>query len=440
MEEGILLVTPVVYDFIGIGLGPFNLSLAALTDRVKEIDGLFFEQEEAFVWHPGMLIEGTDLQTPFLADLVTFADPTSPYTFINYLHSNERLYAFYFLNQFTIPRKEYSDYCNWVAHQLSHCYFNHRVTNVTETEDHLYQVTVENLLKKEVANYLTKNLIIGTGSIPMVPKGLDGDWINNDISHSSEYLFHEKQLKSGHSVTVIGSGQSASEIFYDLLMDQKYHDYELTWFTRSSGIFQKEDAKLGKEFFSPEYIHYFHQLDFDNRLEALDSLNQLRKGIDPETLKKIYNLLYHRSISGEKLNVTIQPLTEANKIEKIENTYHLHCQQWQQKKKFIHQTEKVVLATGYKPALPNWLSQFANEIIWEDNKRFKVTENYQIDFKKKKTNQIYTLTNIEHSHGASATNLGLSVFRNQKIINSIAGKEIYPEPTKTVFQQFSPKH
>lgn len=108
--------------------------------------------------------------------------------------------------------------------------------------------------------------------------------------------------------------------------------------------------------------------------------------------------------------------------------------------KFIHQTEKVVLATGYKPALPNWLSQFADEIIWEDNKRFKVTENYQIDFKKKKTNHIYTLTNIEHSHGASATNLGLSVLRNQKIINSIAGKEIYPEPTKTVFQQFSPKH
>nr|WP_249292322.1 SidA/IucD/PvdA family monooxygenase [Metabacillus flavus] len=30
-----------------------------------------------------MLIEGTDLQVPFLAVLVTFWNPMSPYTFLN---------------------------------------------------------------------------------------------------------------------------------------------------------------------------------------------------------------------------------------------------------------------------------------------------------------------------------------------------------------------
>jgi L-lysine 6-monooxygenase (NADPH-requiring) len=37
-----------------------------------------------------------EIQVPFLADLVTLADPTSPYTFLNYLHEQGRLYRFYF--------------------------------------------------------------------------------------------------------------------------------------------------------------------------------------------------------------------------------------------------------------------------------------------------------------------------------------------------------
>jgi lysine N6-hydroxylase len=60
-----------VYDVIGVGIGPFNLGLAALADSVPEINALFFERNESFNWHPGMLIEGTTLQVPFLADLVS---------------------------------------------------------------------------------------------------------------------------------------------------------------------------------------------------------------------------------------------------------------------------------------------------------------------------------------------------------------------------------
>ena len=43
----------------------------------------------------GMMLEGTHLQVPFLADLVTLADPTSPYSFLNYLKEKGRLYPFY---------------------------------------------------------------------------------------------------------------------------------------------------------------------------------------------------------------------------------------------------------------------------------------------------------------------------------------------------------
>lgn len=78
---------PEPHDFIGIGLGPFNLGLACLTEPIHELSGVFLESKPDFEWHAGMFLEGAHLQTPFMSDLVTMADPTSPYSFLNYLKS-----------------------------------------------------------------------------------------------------------------------------------------------------------------------------------------------------------------------------------------------------------------------------------------------------------------------------------------------------------------
>lgn len=72
-----------IYDFIGIGLGPFNLSLACLTQPIDELDGLFLDKNSGFDWHPGMMLDGVSLQTPFMSDLVTMADPTHKLSFLN---------------------------------------------------------------------------------------------------------------------------------------------------------------------------------------------------------------------------------------------------------------------------------------------------------------------------------------------------------------------
>lgn len=74
----------ITHDFIAIGVGPFNLGLACLTQPIENLNGVFFDKNESFNWHPGMLLQDTTLQIPFLADLVTLADPTSPFSFLNY--------------------------------------------------------------------------------------------------------------------------------------------------------------------------------------------------------------------------------------------------------------------------------------------------------------------------------------------------------------------
>ncbi|MEY4921629.1 MAG: hypothetical protein RLY17_346, partial [Pseudomonadota bacterium] len=69
------------YDFIAIGIGPFNLGLACLTQPLNDVHSLFIDQNPGFDWHPGMMLESATLQTPFMSDLVTLASPTHPLSF-----------------------------------------------------------------------------------------------------------------------------------------------------------------------------------------------------------------------------------------------------------------------------------------------------------------------------------------------------------------------
>ena len=426
-----------IYDVIGIGLGPFNLGLAALLDDIDDLEALFFERQQSYEWHPGMLIEGTDMQVSFIADLVTFANPKSPYTFLNYLHETGRLYPFFYFRKMNVPRNEYNDYAKWVGERLTQARYGHMVRDViNHAEDSLYEIIVADEMSQIETSYFAKHVVLGTGSLPNIPEAYR-DLPKKDILHSSSYLYEEPELEEASKIVVVGSGQSASEIFCDLLGKQSRKNFELAWFTRSGGIFQLEEAKIGQEFFSPDYVSYFRSLSFENRQKVLPTLNKLTNGVERETLDEIYDLLYHRSISQENLPVTIQPITELENIEKSENGYALTLRQWQKDKTFTYNADKVILSTGYKPNLPDWLMKMENEIVWEDEKLFKVADDYRIVFKDDRSHYVFTLTNLGHSDGTGATHLGLSVQRNQKIINTIAGREVYPVPNQNIFQQFT---
>ncbi|MBH0230216.1 lysine N(6)-hydroxylase/L-ornithine N(5)-oxygenase family protein [Halobacillus yeomjeoni] len=431
-----------MYDLIGIGIGPYNLGLAALVDQTDELEAAFFDKTPEFIWHPGMLIEKMDLQVPFVADLATFADPKSPYTFMNYLHEHNRMFPFFFHKHFEVPRQEYNHYLQWVAGQLKELYFGHTVVDVLdkkEADPPHYEVIAEENATGERKFYKAKNIIMGTGSEPLILDGMDG-LPNEDVMHSSRYLFEKKHLLKSKDITVVGSGQSALEVFLDLLEEQERQDMKLTLLTRTGGLFQLDKAKFAQEVFTPEYVDYFHQLSFAQRTQALDTLKPLRNGIDPETLTRLYTKLYHKTAGMRDSNVLIQPMTEVKNIKAVEDGYELSCRQWQEEVDYKYKTEKVVLATGYKPHIPDWfLRRFQDQIVWEEEGKFKVNRDYQLEFHDHRNHHLFSLTNLVHSHGAGATNLGLSVHRNVHIINKIAGKSIYKNQEDTTFQQFSMK-
>lgn len=214
-------------DFIGIGLGPFNLGLACLTAPIDGLDGLFIESKPHFEWHAGMFLDGAHLQTPFMSDLVTLADPTSPFSFLNYLKDKDRLYSFYIRENFYPLRAEYNDYCRWAADRLDNVLYSTSVTEVTYDERAgLYEVHTD-----RGETHLARRLVLGTGTPPFVPSACEG--LGGDFTHNSAYMDRKAQLQQKKSITLVGSGQSAAEIYYDLLSEIDVHGYRLNWVTRS---------------------------------------------------------------------------------------------------------------------------------------------------------------------------------------------------------------
>ncbi|MFI1174928.1 lysine N(6)-hydroxylase/L-ornithine N(5)-oxygenase family protein [Streptomyces melanogenes] len=415
------------YDFIGIGLGPFNLGLACLTEPVDELSGLFLETKPDFEWHSGMFLEGAHLQTPFMSDLVTLADPTSPYSFLNYLKESGRLYSFYIRENFYPLRTEYNDYCRWAAGKLSSIRFNQTVKTVTY-ENEVYVVRTE-----DGSEFRARRLVLGTGTPPFVPEPCQG--LGGDYLHNSRYLDHKEALQKKESITLVGSGQSAAEIYYDLLSEIDVHGYRLNWVTRSPRFFPLEYTKLTLEMTSPEYVDYFHALPEATRYRLETQQKGLFKGIDSELIDAIFDLLYQKSLKGP---VGTRLLTNcslnAASYDTTTGTYTLGLRQEEQEKDFSLTTEGLVLATGYKYAEPEFLAPVADRLKRDGRGRFDVARNYAIDTNGR---EIFLQNAAVHTHSITSPDLGMGAYRNAYIIGELLGREYYPVEKSIAFQEFA---
>jgi lysine N6-hydroxylase len=400
-------------DVIGVGLGPFNLGLAALLEKTG-VDAAFFDDKPDFAWHPGLMLPGAEIQVPFLADLVTLADPTSPYTFLNYLHEQGRLYRFYFHERFHVLRAEYEAYCRWVAAKLTSCHFSHRVDAIRPV-DGGWAVWARGV------EHRAKHVVLGVGCVPFVPECARG------LAHSSSYLAQRDAALAARSVAVIGSGQSAAEIFADLI---EHASGRVDWFTRSSGFLPMEYSKLGLEHFSPEYTGYFHALPEAKRDALRASQPLLYKGIDASTSERIYDLLYRRSVDGGEPDVRYTARCE---LRGVDGRHRLHLHQLDQDVAFTHDAETVILATGYTPA-PLPVPQ--DLLALDEAGRPEVELDYRLRLADGSHSTLFVQNAELHTHGVGTPDLGLGAHRSAVIANAICGREVYAVRERNVFQSF----
>lgn len=429
------------YDVIGIGAGPFNLSLAALGDQVPRLRLAVFEQRPEFRWHPGLLIEGTTVQVPFLADLVTLVEPTSRWSFLNYLAEHRRLFPFYFAERFHLPRTEYDAYCRWVADGLPSVRFGHQVRSIswnagTERFEVQYE-TGGNGAGPSVAT--ARTVVLGIGTEPTMPAPLRrlAGQPGAMVLHSADYLTCRDALRAAGTVTVVGSGQSGAEVFSDLLRARPAGQEGLHWLARTPAFAPMEYSKLGLEQFTPDYTAYFHGLAPPVRAALVPSQWQLYKGVSGQTLAEIHDELYRRSVPGGWPDVTLLPGVEVTDAKRRDGRVELAVRHIQQGGRATMTTDAVVAATGYRERrLDRLLEPLAGRLRPDPTGRPAVSLDYRLDLGPEVTGSIFVQNAERHTHGVGAPDLGLAAWRAAVILNAVCGRPVFRLPERTAFTTF----
>ncbi len=421
------------HDFIAIGLGPFNLGLACLADPIDTLDAHVIEASNRFEWHPHMLLDDTTLQNPYLADLVSLADPCSRFSFLNYCKQNGSLYAHYIREKLYLDRAEYNRYCQWAASRLDTVSYGSTVTEIDyDAARACYHVRGNQTSTGLTFSRTAPRLVIGIGSMPRWPSCCEP--LRKHCTHSADYLRRKATLQHRRSIAVIGSGQSAAEVFADLLADCDRYGYTLSWITRTPRLFPMESTRFTLEMASPDYLDYLHTLDANERRRAVADHTTLYKGVNANLLNRIYDMLDRRRQSGAPAVhiVGSSELVDCD-FDPVEQAFSLHFKQRALGRSFVHRVEDAVFATGYTQRAPAFLDGVHDRIQWDEDGQYRVARNYAIDIH---GGEIFVQNGATHTHGLASPDLGLGCYRNASILRSITGVEHYAVEQRIALQHF----
>jgi lysine N6-hydroxylase len=421
---------PQPYDLVGVGIGPFNLSLAALADGVPGLRTLFLDAKPEFSWHPGLLLDGARMQVPFLADLVTLVDPTSPWSFLAYLRAHDRLFPFYFAEQQHLSRREYEHYCRWVSRDLRSCRFGSPVSAVTwDGVSGLFLVALPG-----GGAVRTRNLVLGVGTEPVVPAAFAALHTAGLVHHAEDYL----QVRH-----TLGSGQSGAEVLLDQLRRRGCLPApRLRWLTRTRAIAPMEYSELGLEHFTPDYTRYFHALPQDVRDRLVPDQWQLYKAASAGTLAEIHAALYDRTTGGAAADTEILPGTEVLAARRGPcGGLELDCLHRETGAAHTLRTDALVLATGYAARRPALLDPLTDLVDWDEQGRFRVDLDHRVGLRPDVTAGLYVQNAELHTHGVGTPDLGLGAHRAATILNAVTGRPVHRLPARTALTTFgAPGH
>ncbi len=420
-----------IYDVIGIGIGPFNLGLAALTHDLPELSCLFFDSKEQFDWHAGMLIPGTRMQVPFYSDLVTLADPCNKFSYFNFLKAGEKMIRFGVLENIYPLRTEYNQYCRWVAGQLPALHFGHTCQEIRYCAVRkCYEVFVTDSKGKRL-RFFGRHVVIGIGTVPALPDGAKAVK-HEQVFHSAEYLFKKPELLKKKAIMLIGSGQSAAEIFSDLLNHANEWEH-LCWFTRSERICPMDYSKFALELTSPAYIEHFYGLSHTSKENILPGQENLYKRVNMDTMAAIYEQLHMLEHVGGSGRITIMPSAALQEIAELpDGSIKLNVEHQVTGRKWEQPTEALILATGYRHEVPGFVEPVRDRIQWTSEGRYNLQANYAID----REATLFVQNADLHTHGFNSADLGMGPYRNAVIINAIMGRERYRIEKGSIFQCF----
>ncbi|KAL1978708.1 hypothetical protein VTN31DRAFT_1567 [Thermomyces dupontii] len=401
---------------------------------------LFLERQPEFGWHTGMLLPGSRMQISFLKDLATMRDPKSHFTFLNYLHKQNRLTHFVNLSTHTPLRQEFNAYMRWCAsHFADVVRYNQEVLKVTAVGDISHQpidrfaVHARDVRTGEIRQFIAKHVIVATGGEKAIPPSLRGQELGDRVIHSSEYL-HTVGVKlpdetASYHVAVVGGGQSGVEIAEDFR--SRYPKSKVSLFFRDSALRPSDDSPFVNEIFDPSSVDIFYQSSRAVRQQTLKDNKATNYGVVRlNLLEGLYEKLYEQKINDPNPSNWPLRLFSNHEVCGIEEAGNLQVR-LRTKHRLTGVTstttdtyDLVVLATGYqRDPVSGILSNLKALLSRPDSgEEFHVQRDYRLTFRPGVVRDdagIWLQGSCESTHGISDSLLSILAVRSAEILDSI---------------------
>jgi L-ornithine N5-oxygenase len=179
------------------------------------VSAAFVERQEGFGWHRGMLIEDATMRISFLKDLVTLRDPTSPFSFLAYLHERGRLVDFINYGSMYPTRLEFHDYLEWAAGRCGAAVdYGTEVLGIHPARSAAGgPIDLLEIVGRRCGitwRRHARNVVLATGLTAHLPAGVRA---GRRIWHHRDLLIRVPELDGADPgrFVVVGAGQSAAE-------------------------------------------------------------------------------------------------------------------------------------------------------------------------------------------------------------------------------------
>ncbi|KAN0064565.1 PAK-related GC kinase Sid1 [Thecaphora frezii] len=342
-----------IYDLLGIGYGPAHLSLSIALRESQEINEAnfkshFLEKREHFAWHPALLLPGSQLQVSPLKDLVTLRDPTSTYSFFNFLHSNGRLARYINKEQGVPSRREWTAYLAWAARRMEEAVsygqeivavepltlvgqpdsaaekLPIRITNEKEGDAiSLFRIKQRSVGSDEITVRYARNVSVAVGGVPRIPEVFQQAYAAQAqssqagrvarIVHSGTYVpsmvplepvLHQIAAKraerAGTAVrddgrlclAVLGGGQSSTEMMMNL--HDRFPTAIVTMIFRASALVPSDDTGfINSVAFDPERTDDFWRANEKQRQAWLKEFKRTNYSVvRSDLLNELHDKMY----------------------------------------------------------------------------------------------------------------------------------------------------
>lgn len=415
-------MTPTL-DLLGVGLGPANLALALAVDEVTSpFEALFVERQPAFGWHRAMLLPGATLQVSFLKDLVTQRNPTSPASFVSYLHERGRLADFVNARTFHPTRLEFHDYLEWAAARVrTPVRYGTSVTALRGVREDGRVVAVEADLS-DGSRVRARSVTLGTGLRPRLPQGLTR---SDRVRHTATFLPDLEEFEATGpqrpAFVVLGSGQSAAEVVHHL--HRRFPTAHVHSVFRSYGFSPADDSPFANRVFDPEAVEEFHAAPAAVREDLLRRHAGTNYSVvDLDLIEELYRLDYAERVAGTH-RLHLHRASEVLDVSETTDAVAVTVRERTTGAVQHVRADRVFCATGYDHLDPaELLTDLGGSLLRDAAGRVGVHRDHRLATTDDVTAAIHLLGGTEHTHGLSSSLLSNVAPRAGEVLDAVLAR------------------